>query len=107
MAKSKLKTNLAILRQELGQLGKSAPFTKLIGKSESWLRKASCGQIPIHPTTAFIISAKTGYCAAWIEGIAEQKKINPYLENEPYLAKKIADELVENYRNEIYKKFNL
>jgi hypothetical protein len=73
MAKSKLKTNLSILRQELGELGNQKQFSELIGVSESWLKKASAGLIPINAKSALIIAFKTGYSPDYIQGITSKK----------------------------------
>jgi DNA-binding transcriptional regulator YdaS (Cro superfamily) len=66
MAKSKLKTNLAVARKELGRLGGQSGFAKLIGVSESWLKKASCGVIPMTSRMAALIQNKSGISAAFL-----------------------------------------
>lgn len=100
MRKSKLKTNLSILRQELGELGKPTQFSKLIGVSESWLKKASAGLIPINSKAASIIAFKTGYSPYWIQGI-DSKKFGSGSK------KKYINELVKTYRNHLLKIYGI
>lgn len=100
MAKSKLKTNLSTLRQELGELGNPKQFSELIGVSDSWLKKASCGQIPVNPKTALIIAFKTGYSPDWIQGISSKKFGSES-------KKKIIDDLVKTYRNHLVKLYGI
>ncbi len=78
MAKSKLKTRLALARKMLGKMGGQTGFAKLIGVSESWLKKASCGAIPINSRMAALMQVKAGISARWIlsgDG-------NPLIENQ-------------------------
>ena len=100
MRKSKLKTNLSILRQELGELGKPTQFSKLIGVSRSWLTKASCGQIPVNSKAALLIAFKTGYSPDWIQGISSKKFGSGS-------KKKIIDDLVKTYRNHLFKIYGI
>jgi len=100
MAKSKLKTNLSILRQELGELGNPIQFSELIGVSRSWLTKASCGQIPINSKAALIIAFKTGYSPDWIQGI-DSKKFGSGSK------KKYINELVKKFREQLCKTYGI
>jgi hypothetical protein len=100
MAASKLKTNLAILREDLGELGKPNQFSELIGVSESWLKKASAGLIPINAKVALIIAFKTGYSSDYIQGIGSKKFGSAS-------KKKIVNELVKTYRNHLYKIYSI
>jgi hypothetical protein len=100
MAKSKLKTNLAILRADLGEMGKIKPFCKLIKSSESWVKKASAGIIPVLPPTAWEISILTGYDIDWIQGTGN-KKISKRGK------KKNIDYLVRRYRESLYEQYGV
>ena len=100
MAVSKLKTNLSILRQELGELGNLKQFSELIGVSESWLKKASAGLMPINARAALIIAFKTGYSPDWIQGI-DSKKFGSGSK------KKYINELVEKYREQLCKTYGI
>lgn len=100
MAKSKLKTNLSILRQELGELGNPIQFSELIGVSRSWLTKASCGQIPINVKAALIIAFKTGYSPDWIQGIGSKKFGSGS-------KKKYINELVKKFREQLCKTYGI
>jgi hypothetical protein len=67
MATSQLKTPLSVLRKILGKdYGSEAAIAQKISKSTSWVRKASCGQIPIYRETARAISEYTGIDVDWI-----------------------------------------
>jgi transcriptional regulator with XRE-family HTH domain len=67
MAASQLKTPLSVLRKILGKdYGGEDAIAQKIGKSTSWVRKASCGQIPIYRETARAISEYTGIDVDWI-----------------------------------------
>ena len=67
MAASQLKTPLSVLRKILGKdYGGEDAIAQKIGKSTSWVRKASCGQIPIYRKTARAISEYTGIDVDWI-----------------------------------------
>jgi hypothetical protein len=100
MAKSKLKTNLSILRQELGELGNPIQFSELIGVSRSWITKASCGQIPINAKAALIIAFKTGYSPDWIQGIGSKKFGSGS-------KKKYINELVKKFREQLCKTYGI
>ena len=100
MAISRLKTNLSIIRADLGELGKPNQFSELIGISKSWLQKASAGLIPINTKSALIISFKTGYSPDYIQGITSKKFGSAS-------KKKIVDELVKTYRNHLYKTYGI
>jgi plasmid maintenance system antidote protein VapI len=93
MAKSKLKTNLAVARKLLGRLGTQTEFTKLVGVSESWLKKASTGIIPISPRMAAIIQIKTGISAEFLMN----ESGDPLIENQ-----KPSDEFLEWIQNSKY-----
>jgi hypothetical protein len=67
MALPKHKTCLSILRSILGPgAGGEARFAKKIGRSTSWLKKASCAQITITKDTAVRIAYETGVSAKWL-----------------------------------------
>ena len=67
MALPKHKTCLSILRSILGPgAGGEVRFAEKIGRSTSWLKKASCGQIPITKDTAVRIAYETGVSAKWL-----------------------------------------
>jgi len=100
MAISRLKTNLSVLREDLGELGKPNQFSGLIGFSKSWLKKASAGLIPINAKSALIIAFKTGYSPDYIQGITSKKFGSSS-------KKKIVDELVKTYRNHLYKTYGI
>lgn len=100
MAKSKLKTNIAILRADLGEMGKIKPFCKLIRSSESWVKKASAGIIPVLPPSAWKISILTGYDFDWIQGTGN-KKISKLDK------KKRVDYLVRRYREFLYEEYGV
>jgi hypothetical protein len=65
-AKPQHKTTLSILRSILESSGKEAKFAKRIGKSISWVKKASCGKIDINYDSAIKISNATGICHKWL-----------------------------------------
>lgn len=67
MAKSQNKTCLSILRSIIGSVsGGEARFAKTIGRSRSWVKKASAGIIPISEDAAVRISHETGVCYNWL-----------------------------------------
>lgn len=67
MALPQHKTCLSILRSILGPgAGSEARFAKKIGRSISWLKKASCGQIPLTRDAALAISYETGISNKWL-----------------------------------------
>lgn len=67
MAKPQHKTCLSILRTLLGPgAGNEEYFAKKIGRSVSWLKKASCGQIPLTEDAAIRISYETGISVPWL-----------------------------------------
>jgi hypothetical protein len=67
MALPKHKTCLSILRSILGPgAGNESRFAKKIARSTSWLKKASCGQIPLNRDAALSISYATGVSINWL-----------------------------------------
>lgn len=67
MALPKHKTCISILRSILGPgAGSEARFAEKIGRSTSWLKKASCGQIPLTRDAAIVIAYETGVSAQWL-----------------------------------------
>jgi hypothetical protein len=67
MALPKHKTCLSILRSILGPgAGNEARFAEKIGRSASWLKKASCGQIPLTRDAAIAIAYETGASMKWL-----------------------------------------
>ena len=67
MALPKHKTTLSVLRTILGQgPGNAACFAKKIRKSESWLTKVSCGQMPLTEDAAVHIGYETGINVRWL-----------------------------------------
>ena len=67
MALPQHKTCLSILRSILGPgAGNEARFAKKIGRSASWLKKASCGQIPLSRDAAVRIGYETGINVYWL-----------------------------------------
>ncbi len=67
MALPQHKTCLSVLRSILGPIsGGEKRFADLIGRSRSWLKKASCGQIPLTEDVAFRISFETGVSEKWL-----------------------------------------
>jgi DNA-binding transcriptional regulator YdaS (Cro superfamily) len=99
MAKSKKKTRLSELRTALGNLGASSKFSKLTGISESWVKKASCGIIPVTAQKANLIEVKTGFSASWILGKSNQKAA--------LTARPLIETLVGEFRNELKKELGL
>lgn len=67
MALPQHKTCLSILRSILGPgAGGEARFAEKIGRSTSWLKKASCGQIPLTRDAALAIAYETGASVKWL-----------------------------------------
>ena len=67
MALPQHKTCLSILRSILGPgAGGEARFAEKIGRSTSWLKKASCGQIPLTRDAAITIAYETGASMKWL-----------------------------------------
>lgn len=67
MALPQHKTCLSILRSILGPAaGGEVRFAKKIGRSTSWLKKASCGQIPLTRDVAIVIAYETGISMRWL-----------------------------------------
>jgi hypothetical protein len=67
MALPQHKTCLSILRSILGPgAGNEARFAEKIGRSASWLKKASCGQIVLTNDAAVRIAYETGISARWL-----------------------------------------
>jgi hypothetical protein len=89
MAVSQHKTCLAVLRGILGPAaGQEKRFSALIGKSVSWLKKASSGQIPLTQDVILRINFETGAPISWLE------------ENDPTAPP--TNELGETYSRESY-----
>jgi hypothetical protein len=67
MAKLQNKTCVSVLRSILGiDLANVASFAQHIGKSESWLKKASAGIIQLNRRTASAIAYETGVSLDWL-----------------------------------------
>lgn len=67
MANSQQKTIVSKLRAVLGPIsGSERNFARLIGKSQSWVKKASAGIIPVPEESAVQISDATGVALWWI-----------------------------------------
>ena len=67
MALPQHKTCLSILRSILGPgAGNEARFAEKIGRSTSWLKKASCGQISLTRDAALAIAYATGASVKWL-----------------------------------------
>jgi hypothetical protein len=66
MAKSKLKTTLSVLREILGNEGNQDLFSRLIGKSASWVRHVSSGELPLTREAAYQIGFATGVNPEWL-----------------------------------------
>ena len=79
MALPKHKTCLSILRSILGPgAGNEARFAEKIGRSASWLKKASCGQIPLTRDAALAIAYETGASVKWLlEGDVTEPPVDP------------------------------
>jgi hypothetical protein len=83
MALPQHKTCLSILRGIIGPEANEKIFSKMIGRSVSWLKKASCGQIPLPENVAFRISHETGVSFDWL--LANDVKSPPRTQkNEPF-----------------------
>ena len=95
MALPQHKTCLSILRSILGPgAGSEARFAAKIGRSTSWLKKASCGQIPLTRDAAIAIAYETGASMKWL---LEGDTTKPLLDSEgkPYTLETYA-----NYRKQ-------
>ena len=67
MALPQHKTCLSILRSILGPgAGNESRFAEKIGRSTSWLKKASCGQIQLTNDAAVRIGYETGVNVRWL-----------------------------------------
>lgn len=67
MANPQHKTCLSVLRSVIGSAaGNEARFAEKIGRSASWLKKASCGQIPLTKDIALRIAYETGISMRWL-----------------------------------------
>ena len=113
MAISQMKTPLAKLREKLGPLGRPQAFCETFNVSESWLKKASCGAIPIPPDSgiAFKLHKHTGVSISWLCGNIESDEVKYSTkydqENDPYLLKRIIASLTEErdyWKNEALNK---
>jgi len=95
MALPQHKTCLSILRSILGPgAGGEARFAEKIGRSTSWLKKASCGQIPLTRDAALAIAYETGASVKWL---LDGDTTKPLLDSEgkPYTLETYA-----NYRSQ-------
>ena len=95
MALPQHKTCLSILRSILGPgAGGEARFAEKIGRSTSWLKKASCGQIPLTRDAALAIAYETGASVKWLH---EGDTTKPLVDSEgnPYTLETYA-----NYRSQ-------
>ena len=66
MALPQHKTCLSVLRTILGLAGNESRFAQKIGRSVSWLKKASCGQIALTRDAALAITYATGASLKWL-----------------------------------------
>ena len=67
MANPQHKTCLSVLRSVIGSAaGNESRFAEKIGRSTSWLKKASCGQIPLTKDIALRIAYETGISMRWL-----------------------------------------
>ena len=66
MALPQHKTCLSVLRTILGPAGNESRFAQKIGRSVSWLKKASCGQIALTRDAALAITYATGASLKWL-----------------------------------------
>jgi hypothetical protein len=66
MALPQHKTCLSVLRTILGPAGGESRFAQKIGRSVSWLKKASCGQIPLTRDASLAIVYATGASLKWL-----------------------------------------
>jgi hypothetical protein len=67
MALPKHKTCLSILRSIIGSgAGNEKTFADKIGRSTSWLKKASCGQVALTQNAAVRIGRETGVSFRWL-----------------------------------------
>lgn len=66
MAKSKLKSTVAVLRQHLGKYKTESMFGALINRSESWVKKVSTNHRDLNRDAALLISIETGVSPEWL-----------------------------------------
>lgn len=66
MALPQHKTCLSVLRTILGTAGNESRFAQKIGRSVSWLKKVSCGQIALTRDAALAISYASGASLKWL-----------------------------------------
>jgi hypothetical protein len=87
MALPQHKTGLSVLRSILGPgAGNEARFAKKIGRSVSWLKKASSGQIPLTEDAAIRISYETGISVPWLlSGDTSKQPVG--VDGKPYTSK--------------------
>jgi hypothetical protein len=99
MATSKHKTTLAVLRSILGPgAGGEARFAKKIGRSVSWVKKASCGTIPLTRDAALAIAYETGINHRWlIMGDTSKPPIDK--EGNPYTTESYANHWKQDLNN--------
>ncbi len=80
MALPQHKSCLSILRSILGPgAGGEARFAEKIGRSTSWLKKASCGQIALTRDAALVIAYETGISSRWL--LEGDTSVPPYTGN--------------------------
>jgi hypothetical protein len=83
MAKSKLQSTVAVLRQHLGKYKTESMFGALINKSESWVKKVSINNRPLSREAALLISIETNISPEWL--LANDTSIAPKtIEGEKY-----------------------
>ena len=67
MALPQHKTCLSILRSLIGSGSRNEKhFAEKLGRSASWVKKASCGQIPLTKDAAVRIAYETGVSVRWL-----------------------------------------
>jgi hypothetical protein len=68
MALPQHKTTLSVLRSIIGIRSErsESEFATAIGRSTSWMKKASCGDIPLTSTVAKAIAYETGISSSWL-----------------------------------------
>jgi|GEM_PF-3089215 len=104
MALPQHKTTLSILRSIIGTgAGSEARFSQKIGRSTSWLKKASCGQIRLTRDAAIAINYATGVSWKWLlEGDVNRPPVtmdgNPFTQ-EAYSLYHHKDHLEHNWED--------
>jgi hypothetical protein len=100
MALPKHKTCISILRSILGPgAGGEARFAEKIGRSTSWLKKASCGQIPLTRDAAIAIAYETGASKEWLyAGDATKPPVD--MDGNPYTLETYANHRARDRENQ-------